>query len=659
MVNLKLWMFFIFLIFSASIYTQEKYLIYFIDKGISLTSFHKNSTQYKTAEKLLSQKSIERRKKKMGTDYISEADVPVYEPYINQLSSTGAKIYNRLKWFNAVSVKATEDQIKKIQNFSFIEKIEKVKIFNYKNPYVSEQYENYQIKNGLKKTSGAIDYGYSINQLELSDVPIVHQNGINGQGILIGLLDTGFRWRGNPALSGRNVISEYDFVFQDTITADELSDYSGQDSHGTNVFSIAGGLWEGNIIGPAYGADFILAKTEDVRSETRLEEDNYAAALEWMEAAGVDITSSSLGYSIFDNASENYSYSDMNGNTSICTKAAEFAFQRGVLTITSAGNEGGSSWNYITAPADGFNTIAVGAVTNTNQIASFSSKGPTSDGRIKPDITAQGVGVYHATNSGMLSSGNGTSYSAPIVAGIAAQMLSVYPDLDNIQLRKLIQHSGDNYDTPDNVYGYGLLSAKRLLNHPVIIFGRGGLHVKKIFLDENGVKNETVKLYIKSNDVFTEITPQLESGKIHWYSLGSLNENEQIEFYYEYSDMLNNLKRSPAEGYYSYINYYQNIVSVESNNSSNNNIKNYFLSQNYPNPFNPRTIIGYRLLNSEYTTLKIYNMLGQEIAVLVDKVQPAGYYEVDFDASNLSSGVYFYRIEAGSFIQAKKMVFLK
>ena len=185
--------------------------------------------------------------------------------------------------------------------------------------------------------------------------------------------------------------------------------------------SILAGFVDSVLIGPAFNSSFILAKTEDVRSETHIEEDNYAAALIWMESLGVDITTSSLGYNIFDSG-YSYAYPDMDGRTTIVTKAAEFAFQRGVSTFTSAGNEGSNKWRYIIAPADGFNIISVGAVNDLGNAASFSSQGPTYDGRIKPEVVGKGVAVYSSssTSNTAYESLQGTSMAAPNVSGSLA-----------------------------------------------------------------------------------------------------------------------------------------------------------------------------------------------------------------------------------------------
>ena len=254
------------------------------------------------------------------------------------------------------------------------------------------------------------------------------------------------------------------------------------------------GFDEGNLIGPAFNASYVLAKTEYVPAETHVEEDNYAAALEWMDSIGVDITSSSLGYSEFDDSVFSYNYKDMDGKTTIVTKAAEMAFDRGLVVITSAGNEGNTSWKYITAPGDGFNTLTIGAVSSTNIVTSFSSEGPTFDGRIKPEIVAMGSGVINA-RAGTIDgygSGGGTSYSAPIAAGIAGLLLSAHPHLTNTQVRKIMIDSGDNFENPDNERGYGLISAVRALTYPNLEAIDGGFRVHKLFADsilQNAINN--------------------------------------------------------------------------------------------------------------------------------------------------------------------------
>ncbi|GIV45320.1 MAG: hypothetical protein KatS3mg036_0138 [Ignavibacterium sp.] len=280
--------------------------------------------------------------------------------------------------------------------------------------------------------------------------------------MIIGLLDSGFRWKSHEATENTDVLAEYDFVFQDTITANQSNDDPGQDVHGTMILSIVGGKKDGKLYGSAYDAKFILAKTEDIRSETRIEEDNYAAALEWMEQLGVDVTSSSLGYSEFDNPDESYTYRDMDGKTTIVARAVDSAFVRGVVTVTAAGNEYNSNWKYIVSPADAKYVLAVGAVNSDGSIASFSSRGPTSDGRIKPDVCAMGTMVY-SVSVGSYSNytyAYGTSASTPIVAGIAALLISHYPEINQYQVRDAIRNTASQSDRPDTIYGWGIANAQ-------------------------------------------------------------------------------------------------------------------------------------------------------------------------------------------------------
>ena len=411
-------------ILSVSSFAQTKYLIYFKDKGIDNSiRLEKTSSFYKSALNELTERCIERRIKNLGEDnIISYEDIPLRTDYVLNIEAMGIQIENKLKWFNAVSAYLTQGQVNQILQLSFVEKIEPIRILKFK----SEQPDITSILQKQISVNTPLDYGGSYNQLQLSEIPIVHSRGITGEGVLIGVLDSGFDWKNHEALQNADVIAEYDFVNHDPVTSDEEDDQPGQQNHGTLTFSIIGGFKNGSLIGASFGSDFILAKTEDERSETHIEEDNYAAALEWMENYGVDITSSSVGYNEFDSPEYSYTYANMDGKTTIVTRAAELAFSKGVLTITTAGNEGNTGWRHIIAPADGFNTLGIGAVDGNNQVEYFSSRGPTYDGRIKPDAVAKGVSVLgaRAGTFNFYTLAGGTSVAAPIACGIAALLLS-------------------------------------------------------------------------------------------------------------------------------------------------------------------------------------------------------------------------------------------
>ncbi len=650
--------FLVLFLFGSIIYSQhvDKFFVYFKDKGISKAgTLSKTSQEYQIALNQLTEKSIERRKKVLGDDFITFEDLPIKEEYVQAVEKLGAEIVWKLKWFNAVSCRITQEQASVIKDFPFVEKVEKVKIIRSDNKEISEKFlGKIQSDNSV---SYNLDYGGSLTQDTLSDIPIAHDLGYTGQNVIIGLLDAGFAWKNHPALKDANVIAEKDFVYGDNSTDD------GDASHGTAVFSIIGGFDEGKLIGPAFDAKFILAKTENVFSETHIEEDNYAAALEWMESLGVDITSSSLGYSEFDEGEDSYTYEDMNGKTTIVTKACEIAFSKGVLTITSAGNEGNKSWKYITAPADGFNTIAVGAVTSDNKIAAFSSRGPTYDKRIKPEIVAQGVSCYHAVAySQGYNYGSGTSFSAPIASGIAAQILSAYPYLNNKQIRRIIIEAGDNPAEPDNERGYGLLSVKRALEYPNLKVENGRYILNKMFIDEVIQDGDSVivEIYEKGNNDVGVAKMEENNG---YYSL-------QLPQYPKGTELgvLFSIEKGSSGGKIAIPNNAYKFIygSLEIFKNTTDKIipQNFKLYQNYPNPFNSITTIIVDLPDPANLEIKVYNLLGQEVKTLFSGSKLQGQYRffwngTDKYGSKVTSGVYIYRITTPENTAVQKMMFLK
>jgi subtilisin family serine protease len=282
---------------------------------------------------------------------------------------------------------------------------------------------------------------------------VLHSSGYNGAGVLIAVIDAGFTLSDHITsltnLRNRKGIKyTWDFIKNDPL----VYDYH---EHGTAVLSVLAGQSEGNIEGTAPGADFILLRTEDSSSEFSVEEDFWAAAAELADSAGVDIISSSLGYYNFDEPSLDYKFSDLDGKTTFVTRVADMAASKGILVVCSAGNERNTPWIHIIAPADGDGVLAVGAVDGNGLISSFSSAGPSSDGRVKPDNTAMGVSVATQTSLSSFTRMNGTSFSCPVLSGMAATLLQAIPDATNIEIIDAIHHAGDRYSAPDTLYGYG------------------------------------------------------------------------------------------------------------------------------------------------------------------------------------------------------------
>lgn len=653
---------FLIVLLSANLFSQTKYIISFKDKGTETVRLNKSSMIYQEAEKLLSKESIERRKQVMGENYITFEDLPVSENYVASLESLGIEIIHKLKWFNSVSCYLTDDQLNRVKQLSFVKSVEEVRSFKRSEPVE----ENLNSTPVLYKSNYLLDYGPSLTQNELSEIPAVHDLGINGQDVIIGLLDTGFR-KTIPSLQGRTVLGERDFIQNDNNTANQGDDATNQDSHGTHVFSIIGGYAPGFLIGPAFGARYYIAKTEDVRSERNVEEDNYAAALEWMESQGVHITSSSLGYSTFDAGQTSYLYSQMDGKSTKVAQAANLAFERGVSVFSSAGNEGPHYWGInvsgIQSPADAFNVIAVGAVDRFNTVTSFSSRGPTFDGRIKPEIVAQGSQVQYGNVSNQYGSGGGTSYSAPIAAGVAALLKSAFPHLTNVQIRQILLESGDNAASPNNERGYGLISAKRAITYPNLSFVQGQPVINKIFLAGGGINENSVKIYIReTGGTFQQATMVKKSNLVFSYDVLPFFAGKKLEFYFEYQNNSGSAFREPVINNYRFTYGGQVIDNVLTDLKEDEKIPSSFsLEQNYPNPFNPETNITFTINKPEFVTLKVFDLLGREVTTLVNEFKQPGIYTSQFSIGNseLSSGVYFYTLKAGDFVQSKKMLVLK
>ena len=302
--------------------------------------------------------------------------------------------------------------------------------------------------------AGDPTYGPSEMPYRQLNIRGLADQGIDGTGVRIAIFDAGFNTL-NPAFSGVIVTAQHDFVFGDSVVRNQPNDSLLLDPqfHGTAVWSLFAGSIPGRLVGIARGASYLLAKTEDVRSETRIEEDNYVAALEWADSIGVDIVSSSLGYLAFDNGFS-YTPGQLNGDVAVTSVAAESASAHGILVVTAAGN-GGPGFRTLVTPGDAKSVITAGAEDSAGNIASFSSRGPTADGRLKPDLTAPGVLVCTVTGTGTMGRLNGTSFATPILAAAAALVKQLQPSLGPVALRAALRRYATNVQSPDSIRGWG------------------------------------------------------------------------------------------------------------------------------------------------------------------------------------------------------------
>lgn len=440
------------------------YRVLFRDKGTE--AFLPGSSLYRQTENMHNVRCIERRKKVMPVGRLfSLADAPVYQPYIDSLRKNGAEILLKLRWNNYAVIRCDSIKAEQLASFKFVEKIQRTssKLQRMSSEYIASPWIISAQERGVspviqqQTACGAFRYGPSFNQAAMLGVPELHSMGITGNGSLIGFLDSGFRRKTSTALQNADVTGEYDFIHNDSITSNEDGDSPSQDDHGSFVFSTVAGFTQDSLIGIAPFASFMLAKTEDVSTETHIEEDNYAAAIEWLESSGADIASSSLGYSLFNPSDENYTFEELNGHTTITADIVNKAVERGMICITAAGNAGPQPQTLI-SPADADSVIAIGGLMADGITpATFSSRGPNGRGITKPDIAAQAVGVVgaiHYQQTGVRI-GSGTSFATPIIAGSVGLMLSVFPEITPYELRDALYKSASQADTKDDTLGFG------------------------------------------------------------------------------------------------------------------------------------------------------------------------------------------------------------
>ena len=440
----------LFTIFSNQSFSQSRAVFFFNDKvGTAFT--------VDEPEVFLTDRAIQRREKQ-GIS-LNERDLPVSSVYLDSIVEAGATVLYSTKWLNGVLVEVEDEVVfETIQNFTFI----KESNINLGTLGVSSfnTSDEKTITAISKKLETDLDYGNSYNQLEMLGVPTMHAMGYKGEGMLIAVIDAGFNNADeievfDSLFANNQILSTYDFVDRET---DVYNDHN----HGTQVLSTMAGNLPGSLIGSAYKADFVLLKSEDTGSESRLEEFYWTIAAEYADSIGADIVSTSLGYNLFDDELDNYTHDDLDGETALITIAADFAASTGMFIVSSAGNEGNDPWGTITPPADGDSVLAVGAVNSVQSYAAFSSVGPSADGRVKPDVTAQGSSTVVGSGSGNITSSNGTSFSAPIIAGLAAGIWQARPELTNMQLLDTIRSISSQYENPDNKLGYGVPDFRRL-----------------------------------------------------------------------------------------------------------------------------------------------------------------------------------------------------
>jgi subtilisin family serine protease len=415
--------------------------IYLKDKGAA-------SVETNAPEAFLSPESIERRM--LREVYVDETDIPVSRACIDELTAVGVTPVLQSKWMKTVVVESSDSAVvEKLQALPFVDSLKCVWNGVDRQTFLSWDEDDTTRFTSLDAPL-ASPYGYAENQIELLNGLRLHDSGYRGRGVRVAVIDAGFMNVDRiDAFSSINLLGTLNVTFPGRSVFRD-------DNHGTKVLSCMAANLPGVMTGTAPDASFLLIKSEDTRGEYPVEEDFWVAAVEYADSVGVDIISSSLGYFRYDHAVGYYSRSDLDGQTAFISRAAGIAAKKGILIVCSAGNEGNDEWEKITFPADVPDVLTVGSITSDKEKSSFSSVGMTADYRIKPDVVALGTKVSVIGSAGQVQSLNGTSFSAPTVAGLAACLWQAFPLLKNTELIKLIKESSSQHQQPDAQLGYGI-----------------------------------------------------------------------------------------------------------------------------------------------------------------------------------------------------------
>ena len=447
MSDMKIRLLIAFVLVSLRLPAQEiaegVFWIYFTDKA---------GTGYTISQPgdFLSERSVNRRA--FQGLAIDHHDRPVNPDYVQEIRDLGIEIRHVSRWLNGIAMTGMDAaSFQEVLDLSFTDTVawypETDDAF-LPQPTVASRFEE------ALATAPGYDYGVATEQVDMLQTNKLHELGYTGRGVWIAVLDGGFR-NVDSLPSFESMIDE-GRILDTRNYVNELPVFRLSSSHGMYVLSTMGGEWDGNMVGTAPHASYLLCATEDSDRETRLEEIAWIEAAEYADSLGVDVINTSLGYSDFDGSSFDFSYQDMDGKTSYISRAASLTASRGIVACNSAGNSGDDSWFYITSPADAFDILAVGAVDAEELIANFSSRGPSFDGRIKPDVSAMGVASGVQSSQGGVARGNGTSFASPILAGSVASLWQAYPDLTAKELINRVRQSGNRHQNPNNDYGFGI-----------------------------------------------------------------------------------------------------------------------------------------------------------------------------------------------------------
>jgi len=508
--NTRLAVVFVFCLLAEVVFPQSsntRYWVAFTDKNSSPYSVS-NPTPF------LSQRAINRRA--LVGYPVNTQDLPVNPSYVSQVSATGAVIMSRSRWYNGVVVRISNpSQLTAINALSFVQSTKSVALIKQEPQYEGPR-ENPPVtqKNASALSVDRFDYGQAFNQVDQLNGQCLHNAFYDGTGMQIAVIDNGFKNADNISIfdslwAQNRVIGKHNFFSGDTTDLFVLG------GHGTSVLSCMAAFKSSSFIGTAPYAKYYLLRSEIDTCEQIVEEYSWVSALEYADSAGADVMNSSLGYTAFDDASQDHTWADLDGKTSVASYAATMASRRGMICCIAAGNSGSSSWRKITIPSDADSILCVGAVDGGGTYATFSSQGYSADGRVKPEVMAQGEqATVISANSGNVITSNGTSFATPILAGMVACLWQANPTKTNMEVISAILQSSSQYATPDSLMGHGIPDfclADQILKGGIGIFDQPDVQFSQSGLFISGMENckLTVEMYDISGRLLSSTTKDI------------------------------------------------------------------------------------------------------------------------------------------------------
>lgn len=635
-----------------------KVWVYLADKG------HAPGAAYDAALAAAEDRLSPRTRRRLSTRSDPRAgweDIPVHAPYLERIEGSGGRVLQVSRWLNAASVSIPAGDIEGLAGQPFVLKIDTVARLRHPRPVPPQHPGPAETDARFQAVRATgLDYGPSFVQLNQLHVPELHDLGLTGNGVLVALFDTGFSLDHVAFDSLRTRVEARRNFLRDETGFTELED-SG---HGTVVLGTVGGYAPGHLVGPAYGARYLLASTEAVAFEKEIEEDFWISAVEWADSLGADVISSSLGYVDW------YSYEDMDGETAMISRAASMASDRGIVVVNSMGNLGGEPYEKMVAPADAEGVISVGGVDAAGSRWVSSSIGPTFDGRIKPDVMAMGEGVYTVDPFGFdgYTRLNGTSFSAPLVAGVAALLLEAYPHWTPEKVQRVLRRTAGQAAAPDTLNGYGIVHALNALSTE----SRGDVHSFTAAGGPSGVYltwTAGLEINLLSYRIERRTYPDGSFEVVTSVPVTRSGDSPPGSNAYDYTDTAvqpgtSYEYRLRPVGRAGLMLTAESVVTRIDYESGASGGVAAVLYPSAPNPFAAGTRIRFELSEPVHVTLTIYDLLGRKIRVLVDEAHGPGRYARtwngrDGDGRTVPSGVYLYRMTAGDIEEGGKMLLLR